>query len=101
MRMEPSLPLKGHTGVRPWIKLCPELFLGKASSSPASTPVVQRRVRCLKKRVVFNVSEGVEGEAGMSLEEKSREIQDQLEPKVQVVNASHLLQVNKKVLATK
>jgi len=66
---------------------------GGKASSPASTPVVQRRVRCLKKRVVFNVSEGVEGEAGMSLEEKSREIQDQLEPKVQVVNASHLLQV--------
>ena len=63
-----------------------------AASVPVSRPPPLRKIRCLKKRVVFNVSQ-VEEEAGSTLEEKSRRISDQVDPKVRLVNATLLTQL--------
>ena len=63
-----------------------------AASVPVSRPPPLRKIRCLKKRVVFNVSQ-VEEEAGSTLEEKSRRVTDQMDPKVRLVNATLLTQL--------
>ena len=59
------------------------------AAAPPAKPPVLKKVKCLKKPVIFNVSSA----EGVTLEEKSKEMQDQLDPKVRLVNASHLLQL--------